>query len=319
MKLHHVLLGLLSAALLIGCEEKSNIPNPSDNSNNLPSVSLDSLKVDDDSNLPLPAEYMSVAQALKMGRDLSLNSTTAKEMNVKGIVITTPTWGLYKGKINATFYIADSPYSTTLDRFYCYQVYGTGDGFIESGYGLERGNVIVLTGKLKNFGGTIENDYDAYIYSTTWKAPKIETIGDGSYEKPYTVSDVLALKNRKDTTCYVSAYIYGALSSLNDTYTEEFLETAEPFSTMTNIVLADDMSEEDIANTIPVSIARNKSITGSDKVQSGINLKSHPEYLGKKVVLYGKLSKLNDNIVVPSVINVPYAEVDGKSFGAKPE
>lgn len=66
-------------------------------------------------------------------------------------------------------------------------------------------------------------------------------------------------------------------------------------SVETNLILADDASERNLDNCIPVQLVK------SSDARSDLNLKSHPENLGKTVELYGTLSTY---MQVPALKNV---------------
>ena len=78
----------------------------------------------------------------------------------------------------------------------------------------------------------------------------VDTEGDGSEEKPYTVADVIALKNAKTGNFYVKGFIVGDVKG-NATKLEGNVELAN-FTSNTNILIAATAEETNVANMVPV-------------------------------------------------------------------
>lgn len=316
MNIKHILPFLVSAALLIGCEEKSNIPGPGSNNHDYIGPGLDSVHVDDDSQLDVPEGTISAKDAIAIGKQLQAgtyegetlkdknnNPYTSESFYVKGVVQSVKEYKQYNGKWEATFYIAESPYA--FDKFYCYQVYTNRENENE---GVAAGNVVVIQCKIMCYGNTIETYNSATLYSTTWTAPIIETQGDGSYQNPYSVADVIMLGGKQKNYGYVRGYIVGAVADESREMTPDNIQLADVTSKASNVVLADTPSETDAKNLIPVQLPKGD-------VRDALKIGSKcPEHYGKQVLIYGRLDTW---VSAPAVTEVSYAEIDGTNVGTK--
>lgn len=131
--------------------------------------------------------------------------------------------------------------------------------------------------------------------------------GDGSYNKPYSVSAVIAKGTTATTNnVYVKAYIVGYVDGKSIAEGARF--SNEDVTSNTNLLIADASNETDVSKCVPVQLPNNP-------VRTGLNLKDNPSFLGKQVLLYGNLEKY---FSVAGVKSVTYAECDGKFFGTKP-
>lgn len=308
-----------AACALVSCKEESNIPSPGSNDHNYVAPQLDSIDADDDTDLIKQLEeegieFISVKQAIQIGRELPSNGISEQEYYIKGIVQDAPTWNVRNGKNNATFNIVDT--ETAVQKFYCYQVYDKdGAGWAERDYGVRRGNVIVLYAKIKNYSGTIENDYDAYVYASTWKAPEITTQGDGSHDNPFTINDLILLKNHKEGNYYVRGVIVGSIVNESKDYAADNFTTTD-HKVRTNIVLADAAGTAELSETIPAKLVKDKSLAGSADVQKALNLYDNGGNVGQTVLLYGSLEAV---LAQPGINNITYAEINGNPVGVAPE
>lgn len=277
------------ALMLVGCKEKGNIPNPGDNANNLPNKEVETLDVDDDADLIKELEAkgiktITVAQALEIGSTLANQAYTSEWYYVKGIVTTAPTWGSRDGKNHATMRIADDVQD--IKTFYCYQVYGeNGNGWPQQGFGLNKGNVVVIRCQIKKYGADVENHYDAYVYASTFH---IKTVGNGTKENPYLPSDVVALHGTKTGNAYVRGYIIGAAADETKDFSPSNIgvnpETG--IYRASNIVIADTKEVAEQEKMIPVQLLSTASYKAT---RDALKLNEHPENIGKEVVLYGSL------------------------------
>ncbi|HBX18892.1 MAG TPA: hypothetical protein DEF88_00395, partial [Porphyromonadaceae bacterium] len=107
--------------------------------------------------------------------------------------------------------------------------------------------------------------------------PVIPTIGDGSEENPYTVSD--AKSRQGGTDVWVKGYIVGSFGGS----VKKFINTAEG-AAASNLALADSPAETAAANTLPVELK-------SGKIRTALNLVDHPENFKKEVMVEGDLEK----------------------------
>lgn len=282
------------ALMLVGCKEKSNVPSPGDNANNLPNKEIEAVEVDDDTELVKELEAkgiktITVAEALEIGAPLASQAFTSETYYVKGIVTAAPTWGSRDGKNHATMRIADD--IQDIQTFYCYQVYGeNGNGWPQQGFGLNKGNVVVIKCQIKKFGSDIENHYDAFVYASTFH---VKTVGDGSKENPYLPSDVMALHGTKTGNAYVRGYIIGAaIDETKDFTSDNIGENPETGNyRASNIIIADKMEATGLEQMVPVQLL---STASYKPVREALKLNEHKENIGKEVVLYGSLKSKAD-------------------------
>lgn len=114
----------------------------------------------------------------------------------------------------------------------------------------------------------------------------------GTESSPYFVSDVIALApesssaaagaERTWTMGYIVGYIDGTSISAARFDAEPSANTENPVKT--NLLLADNANETDIAKCIPVNLP-----TGS--IREGLNLQDNPSNLGKQVIICGHVLK----------------------------
>ena len=114
----------------------------------------------------------------------------------------------------------------------------------------------------------------------------------GTESSPYFVSDVIALApesssaaagaERTWTMGYIVGYIDGGSISNARLDAETSANTENPVKT--NLLLADNANETDIAKCIPVNLP-----TGS--IREGLNLQDNPSNLGKQVIICGHVLK----------------------------
>ena len=102
--------------------------------------------------------------------------------------------------------------------------------------------------------------------------------GDGSENSPYSVAQAIA---NNSGTAWVKGIIVGTMNS-NNNYT---LEVAAPFTVASNVYLADNASETNTANMLPVQL-----VSGTD-VRKAVNLMDNPSNLGKELTIEGTLEK----------------------------
>lgn len=103
--------------------------------------------------------------------------------------------------------------------------------------------------------------------------------GDGTEDKPYTVAQVLALGN-PGTTAWVTGYIVGVINYDNNSS----LETTVPTTVATCVAIAASTDETDKNKCVAVQLP-------AGDIRSAVNLKDHPENLGKVITLQGSLEK----------------------------
>lgn len=102
--------------------------------------------------------------------------------------------------------------------------------------------------------------------------------GDGTSDKPYTASQVIA--GATGTNVWMTGYIVGAI---NDKSISDAAFTG-PFALQTNILVAASATETDVAKCVPVQLP-------AGDVRSALNLVDNAGNLGKQVTLCGNLEK----------------------------
>lgn len=294
---------LLTAGITLwGCKEDPYINAPGDNGQNLGDREMVDI-TDDASGLNVPANAITVKEALDICRTLGSGKTSAETYYIKGVVCRIQTLP----GTTCECYIGDNIFAPIPDQLYCYRIKGLGNKDFESSDQIKVGNVVVVCAKLTVYNGTSETAYNTgYLYSTTWKEPVIETIGQGTFESPYTIGDLIKLGTRKEQSAYVQGYIIGA-NETQDSLTVTSLKTSAPFKA-NNIVLADKPGETDIAQMAPIQFP-------VGKVRNGVNLKDHPEHLGQLVLLYGKRTEY---MGITGIKDVSYVKIGDEEFGTRP-
>jgi hypothetical protein len=137
-----------------------------------------------------------------------------------------------------------------------------------------------------------------------------DVTGVGTYENPYTASDVVALANSVAGNYYVKAYIVGQVNGMN----MDALQLSAPWGTSegktynTNIVIAASADETNAAMMVPVQLP-------SGALRNGLNLPENPDVYGKEILIYGSLEKY---FGVAGIKSPTYAVVDGKEYGTNP-
>ena len=276
----------------------------------------------------IPAECLTVAQAREICAGLADGATTGTKYYVKGWVkklASKHEEGVTKFN-NAVFYIEDVKGANSQDDFEAYQVYGPNGSKITSLDQVLVGDYVVLYGELTNFMGTYETvgKGAAYIWKSTnpnltgSETPEEpgnnpnpgEVTGAGTYDNPYTATDVVALANTVAGNYYVKAYIVGQVSGMNMSGIELSAPwtPAEGKTYNTNIVIASSVSETNVEAMVPVQLP-------SGALRSGLNLPENSDMYGKEILIYGSLEKY---FGVAGIKTPSYAVVDSKEFGTKP-
>lgn len=123
----------------------------------------------------------------------------------------------------------------------------------------------------------IDNDdyTESDVSTATYTIISLDLTGDGSFENPYTVSDIKLMKKNNFTVSgdeWVKGYIVGSVKSSTALYDEGK-------DVDTNIALADDA--ESTTDFIPVELP-------SGYLRKLVNVKSNTDNNGKLVYVYGK-------------------------------
>lgn len=165
MKKHLYILTAI-AGLLVGCNEASNYPtSPAED------ISVVVVTPPDTTGMNIPAQAITVAEAIKIGDSIGANGTTGGKYYIKGYVKkfgSKHADGITEYG-NATFYMYDGK-STGRD-FEAYQVYGIKGEPFTSLEQIAVGDYVVVYGQITNYNGTIETPGKgaAYMYASSNK------------------------------------------------------------------------------------------------------------------------------------------------------
>lgn len=118
------------------------------------------------------------------------------------------------------------------------------------------------TSDLQNFGGT---------------APPPPVGGDGSFNNPFTVAQVIA--GSSGTAKWVTGYIAGAYETDVNPFVGNF---AAPFRTNSNMLIASAAGETVLTNCVPVQLP-------FGEIRTALNLVDKPENKGKQVKILGNI------------------------------
>jgi hypothetical protein len=170
------------------------------------------------------------------------------------------------------------------------------------------GAEVAVYGSLEKYFGTVGiKSVTEYVLGetsggTTGGGTTSGVTGAGTDSSPYTVADLFSLGN-PGTEAWVEAYIVGWVDG-------QVLSTGANFNanatSQTNLLIAASASETNVDNCIPVQLPYGD-------VRTALNLQDHPEYYGKKVKLYGTLTKY---FGVTGLKSVTAYSIDGTSGGS---
>lgn len=129
-----------------------------------------------------------------------------------------------------------------------------------------------VVGSTTIYAKSVKNELESLVKSATYELISLD--GEGTKENPFTVADVIKLKN-PGTEAWVEGYILG-----NAKTGGAIDAVGEKGYAATNILLGSTAEDE---KGVPVQL-QNES-----DVQAALSLASHPELIGKKVKVYGEL------------------------------
>lgn len=142
--------------------------------------------------------------------------------------------------------------------------------------------------------------------SKTWEVRKLvmrEGNVPGTYTNPYKVAD--ALKVETAGNAFVKGYIVGYVDDSDQPQLK-----AEGAALKHKLLIADKADETNTANMMTVYL-------NMGAVRNNLSLNKNPANLHKQALFYGALgTKLSE---FPAVNNTSYVEIDGNSYGTKPE
>ena len=109
--------------------------------------------------------------------------------------------------------------------------------------------------------------------------------GSGTADDPYNVAAGIGLQS-EEPIAWVHGYIVGAVKSgLSSVTSNADINWSAPFDLATNVVIADDVSCNEISQCIIVNLPAGKPL------RSQVNLMDNPDNLGKHLAVNGKLRK----------------------------
>ncbi len=314
---------LIAAVAFTACENPEIVgPGPNGGDNDKPNPDT---TVVDTTGWNIPAEAITVAKAREIAGALESEATTGTKYYVMGYVKKLHSKhadGVAKYG-NAQFYMEDVKGANSSDDFMAYQVYGPNGEKITDAEAVAVGDFVVVYGELTNYNGTLETVGRGAAY--IWKSsnPKLqnggggedpnpgEVTGDGSEEKPFSATDVIALNNTKTGKYYVKAFIVGQIKgggkSMDDAeFSAPFTPTEK--GNNTNILIAATATASSKEEVVPVQLP-------SGALRDGLNLIQNESLLGQEVIIYGSLEKYfgQAGIKTPT-----YAKIGDKELGTKP-
>lgn len=157
--------------------------------------------------------------------------------------------------------------------------------------------------------------------------------GSGTADDPYDVASGISLQGQS-VTAWVSGYIVGAVKEgqeHNTVSSNDDIDWVAPFGRATNVLIANDPTCNDIASCLIVKMPSGSAL------RSQVNLKDHPENLGKQLKVNGLLKNafgqagsdspgtLDDFVLEggvtppptpPTTVTPPYSETFASGQGA---
>jgi hypothetical protein len=174
--------------------------------------------------------------------------------------------------------------------------------------GIKEGSTITIIGNRGSYSGKIEvmNAYFVSIEDQGGGGGQETPSGLGTYEKPLSFAEAQKADNSEKPWAWVKAVIVGYVSG--KTYADGAKFGADGCDSNTNIIIAGSASANNPDNCMPVQLP-------SGALRTGLNLKDHPELIGKEILIYGQLDQY---FKVHGIKTPKYAEAGGNSFGTKP-
>lgn len=150
--------------------------------------------------------------------------------------------------------------------------------WIKGNFGTEYGDMAAIVG---NSGASGTFRIDGVEIPGGDESGDDVTDGEGSKEKPYTVTQAIALNN-PGTTSWIQGYIVGWVDGADITSGSHF---EVPSTSASNVLIADTPTETDYKKCIPVQL-----VSGTE-IRSKVNLKDNSGNLGKFLKIEGQLVK----------------------------
>lgn len=194
---------------------------------------------------------------------------------------------------NATFYISADG-KTTSEQFYVFRCYNLENKKFTDNDVLNVGDEVIIYGKVVNYRGntpeTVQNEAYIYSHSATTDEPE-ETV-------EMTVAQAIAACTGTAKPAIVKGYIVGYI----DGKSIEGAAFNKNATVATNIILADDVNETNIAKCLPIQLP-------SGNIRNKVNLMDNPGNYKKLVTLTGSLENY---FSVPCLKSVTDAVFEGE-------
>ena len=214
------------------------------------------------------------------------NKHLSPEVYVKGIISKIDEVDTSYG--SSTFYISDD--GSNKNEFEVYRGYYLNGEKFTSEDQIAVGDTVVISGQLLNFKGTYEFNQGSKIVSLNGNGsnvgpePQTDLTGDGTKEKPYTVTDVTTIyaSTPTKTGVWVKGFIVGYVVGQKLDEGANFSATGNVAAS--NILLAESADETDYTKCLAIQLP-------IGDVRTRINLKDNPANLKAEVSLYGDIDK----------------------------
>ena len=271
---------------------------------------------------------LTVAQVLEKGLMLDDNTSSSKDVYVKGFVTQIEEIGTINETTgepygNATYYIADAVAGES-NQLYVFRGLGLNGAAFTSSDDLAVGDEVVVVGKIKKFvnstgSTTIEVNQGNKLYSRNSPGPdpQVEYTpqGDGTFANPYNADairsmDVQSTSEAVASEVWVKAVVFGYITS--GTLSANTIRTAPAEGeevTKSNIVLIDDAHNSvtampNVAYMCPVNLP-----TGD--IRDALNLADNSNLIGQTIWVSGDVFKY---MGVPGLKNVKKYSLDGATI-----
>ena len=185
---------------------------------------------------------------------------------------------------NTNFFIAATPGETDYTKCVAVQL----PAAMRDALSLQKnpgnlGKMVKVLGTLEKYFGMTgvksltEYDLDGAGGDTPVTPPAVA--GDGTKEKPYAPSAVIALNN-PGSKAWVEGYIVGSASGMS---ADTFTTATGADASNTNLFIADSATETDYTKCVPVQLPA--------AMRDALSLQKNPGNLGKKLLINGSLEK----------------------------
>ena len=185
---------------------------------------------------------------------------------------------------NTNILLADSPNETTKENTICIQLPSAMRNVLSpmTNASILR-SAISIEGALELYN-TMPGVKNPQNYETDTTPPEPQPGDEGvSKENPYSVATGIS-KQGESEAYWISGYIVGAVKSgVSSVQSASDIDFAAPFSSATNILIADSKMETDYTKCIAVNLPSGRPL------RTEVNLQENPTNLGKKIVVKGIL------------------------------